>query len=272
MAHSLRSLTSLIALGSSSSGQGGDGVPRSQDDWENEWMRIGTQVADRYVPYDYTWSNGQARNRWRRAIAAIIRLLRLRQKWAWLGKYLQQSNCATLFDRVERVQGRLRNKSERSGADSVAHHVDDRETKGSTKGKEDGRQGPRHHSDLPPLIIPVVESMPPDWARALLPLMNNQATFIASLERQAGAYTKGKGKQKPTCTVETLPPEVASGLLRVLRSSPSQLHNALHTQSVLTQDEFMMLGRIRGLQQHFAAELRRQNTAAQTNIELNMFY
>ena len=88
------------------------------------WELIGREGDG--VPTTHRWpAPTYAKALWKRAVKHISLLLRLRQRWASLGRLLQKENCGQLFDMVERVNGVLQRKR-----------------KGNPKGT--GRQGPRN--------------------------------------------------------------------------------------------------------------------------------
>ena len=56
---------------------------------------------------NYAAQSLRARSRWHQAVQVIARVLRLRKRWAALGKYLQAARIQDLVKGLERRQGQL---------------------------------------------------------------------------------------------------------------------------------------------------------------------
>ena len=89
----------------------GDRVPVQSSGSDSRWELIGNW-ADYPPPTTHRWpAPTYAKALWKMAVKKILRLLRLRTRWADLGRLLQRENCGQIFDRVERVNGRLQHRS-----------------------------------------------------------------------------------------------------------------------------------------------------------------
>ena len=118
VAEALRALQDLashpaaVAAQTASAGEPtGDRVPVHSSGSSSRWELVGN-----WADYPPTTTHRlpaptYAKALWKMAVKKIVRLLRLRTRWADLGRLLQRENCGQIFDRVERVNGRLQHRS-----------------------------------------------------------------------------------------------------------------------------------------------------------------
>ena len=118
VAEALRALQDLVSHPAVAAAQAtsaveptGDRVPVQSSGSDSRWELVG-HWADYPPTTTHRWpAPTYAKALWTMAVKKILRLLRLRTRWADLGRLLQRENCGQIFDRVERVNGRLQHRS-----------------------------------------------------------------------------------------------------------------------------------------------------------------